>query len=147
MSQTSVIVASIAVILVLFILYGYLYLSERKRYIIVLLYSLVTFLAAYLTRLAIMNLEQENSYLLITNFVSTMTGYWLTYKAIAMLFEKKQHVLWDVFFGLLALLFIVLKMNGLPVLVITLLSVFYTMVIIYQAGFIAMRARKPEGSS
>lgn len=102
MSPMSMVISSIAVLVVLMMSFGYLYISERKTYIFIWFLSLLGLLLSYSSRLIMMSTGAEVSFLLAANYASLIGGHWLIYKGITLFFGKRGNP----FYAFLAVLLI-----------------------------------------
>jgi len=143
MLPNAVIIASCAVTIVLIITFGYLYLSEKKPYILVWLFSLLVLLVAYFARL-VMILEGESLLPLFVNYFSSILGYLFIFKGVNTFFHKKVAGLWDICAVLLAIAFLVLTLLKLPSEGFLLLSSLYIILLLVHSGITSLKALRPK---
>lgn len=135
MSSTSMVFASIAVLIVLLVSFGYLYISERKTYILIWFFSLLGLLMTYLSRLAMMITGREGIFLLIVNFTSLILGHWFVYKGTCMFFGKRDHPILAIVAALLVFTYTLLLFLNYPPNVVLLASAAYSATILTISGF------------
>ena len=140
MSSTSMVFASIVVLIVLMISFGYLYVSERKAYILIWFLSLLGLLLCYTTRLVMMLNGREEMFLLIVNFASLIIGHWLIFKGTSMFFEKKDHPLYTVVPVLLIFTYTLMSLFNYPPYLVLLASAAYSAAILTLSGFKSISA-------
>jgi len=145
-TPNSLIAASCSVTIALLISYGYLYLAERKSYILTWIISLSLLLIAYLSRIIMIETGHEYPVLLIINFTSTITGYWLIFKGTNLFFGKNISVYWTLGAGLLVLVYSVLTVFQLPTSYVLLTSVGYTAALLVRAALTCLKASSPQSS-
>lgn len=146
MTPNSLIAASCSVTIALLISYGYLYLAEKKSYILTWIMSLSLLLIAYLSRIIMIETGREYTVLLIINFTSTITGYWLISRGTNLFFGKKISLYWTLGAGLLVFVYSVLTILQLPTGYILLVSVSYTAALLVMAGLTCFKASSPQSS-
>lgn len=144
MSPNSMIVASISVTAALLIWYVYLYITERKPYLLAWLLSLVLLLATYLSRIGMIGIEREHPVLLIINFAATIVGYWFIFKGTRMFFGKKETAFWNISPALLVISFSLWTALGLSMEIILLTSVVYTVALLVSSGITCLRCASPR---
>ncbi|MEN6314254.1 MAG: HD-GYP domain-containing protein [Clostridiaceae bacterium] len=146
MSSISLVVASIAVLIVLLVSFGYLCISERKLFILIWFLSLLCMLLTYLSRLIMMTDVREQMFLLIINFASTICGYWLIYKGTILFLGKKDHAILTIIAALLVFTYILLLFFNYPSNVILWISAAYSSTALTITGFTALSASKLKDS-
>lgn len=144
MAQGSMITASCTVTIALLISYGYLYLSEKKTYILTWILSLFLLLGAYLSRMIMVETGSEYAVFLIINYTCTLAGYGLIFMGIHLFFAKKVSILWEVSAAVLILIYAVQVFFAWPARGILLASVAYTVALLLKSGWICLRASKPK---
>jgi diguanylate cyclase (GGDEF)-like protein len=145
-SPISMVIASIAVLGVLMLSFGYLYISERKSYILIWLISLSGLLLTYLSRMIIIVSGQEGTLLLIINYASFISGLWFIYKGTGIFFEKRVNPLYAILAALLIFTYALLLMIKIPATVVLLLSPAYSAVVLTITGCTCLSALKIKNS-
>lgn len=140
MSSISMVIASIAVLVVLMMSFGYLYLSEQKKYILYWFLSLLGLVLTYSSRLIMMTTGREETGLLIVNFASLFGGYWLLYKGTSMFFKKKENPIFAILAAFMILSYVFMLYINYPPDVILLASAVYSAAIMAVSGFTSLSA-------
>lgn len=140
MSSISLVAASIAVLTVLLVSFGYLCISERKKYILIWFLSLLCMVITYLSRLVMMTTVHEKILFSVINFASTICGYWLLHKGTIMFFGKKDRSIYAIIAALLVLIYALLLFFNYPPNIILLVSAAYSSTVLIIAGFASLSA-------
>lgn len=146
MATNSMIAASCSVTFALLISYGYLYLSEKKFYILTWMLSLSLLLITYLARIAMIETDSEYAIFSIVNYASTIVGYLLIFRGTYLFFGKKISFSWNMGAGLLILVYTILTVFQLPASAALLASMLYTAALLVESGLTCLKASSPKSS-
>lgn len=144
MAPYSIIIASCTVTAALLIYYGYLYISEKKRYILFWMMSLALLMIAYISRYCILDTAREHTILCILNFIATIAGYWLITNGTRVFLKGKTSHLSNIGAVLLIVLFTVFTLLGLPINIIVILSMAYVIFLLGRTAYICLTAKNPK---
>jgi diguanylate cyclase (GGDEF)-like protein len=134
-SSVSMVIASIAVLIVLMMSFGYLYISERKACILIWFLSLFGLLLSYTSRLSMMTKGAEGMFLLIVNYVSLIGGHWLIYQGTRLFFRKRGNLLYALLAALLIFTYTILLIFKTSPNILLLLSPVYSATILAVSGY------------
>ncbi|UWG95416.1 diguanylate cyclase [Dehalobacter sp. DCM] len=145
MEPESIILASCTVTVALLISYSYLYLTEKKIYIISWILSLVLLLTAYVTRYYIIEDVSVRPVLSILNYFATVAGYWLLYNGVRQFFKASVSRLMIIGAILLFGFFTAFTLAEIPTTVILLVTLIYTITLLVTIAYTALTETKPDG--
>ena len=93
LSTESIVIASIAVTIAVVLVYAFLYLTERKQYILLWLTGWFLIALAYISRYFIYSLNGSGLMVLV-NYLSTLSGYFLIYLGTDTFFNRNTSRWW-----------------------------------------------------
>lgn len=142
----SMVIASIAVLVVLLLSFGYLYLCERKPFILFWFLAQLLLLITYISRLPMIMNGYGGIFLKIVNFISTIGSYLLICKGTRMFAGKVAHPVWDMAFAALSLTYIFSLVLGFSPQTAILPALVYSIAILAYTGFSSISSSKQKGS-
>lgn len=138
-------IASIAVLAVLVLLFIYLLLSERKSYIYVWFFSLVSLMIAYVSRIYMVVKASQGFFPVWMNYTSTVVGMYLVCKGIRMFFAKERGWMAEAAGILLVSVYTFLSILGFDTDAVLLASAVYYAAMLISSGIMSLCAQDPKG--